>query len=380
MSDRKRFLWLDGVFDQHTINVFPSISPASNFWQRGFIDALQSLGNHVDIIGHTHERIWPFGRLIIFGKQASLPKRLKGLILGYINAPFLRGVTRYFNYLRAVKIFFSTSEKPNYIVTFSCLSKSSDPTASIYAAKFIRKHYGVPWICIVADGEAPPGADGYVYLTWSYYKSVTAYAPKIHIDGGVPAVQSRSDQSFDMTAPRKVKILMYMGALTPHGGASQLARAFHLLADKDVILRICGRGENTELRELAKVDRRIELLGFVSEEELNKLASEATAFVNPRPTDFEPNKLNYPSKVLHYLAYGKPVISTFTEGISPDYMDILIPISEATDEGLCIAIQKVLNMTGEDYDVMRDRIVNFNKAHSWEYQVDRFITWLQNEI
>jgi len=375
-----RFLWLDGVFDENTVKAFPSISPASNFWQRGFVNALQLRGNNVDVIGHTHERIWPFGRLIIQSKQASLSQNLKGVTIGYMNAPLLRGSTRYFNYLCAVKAYFADSENPDYVVTFSCLSKSSDTTASISTAKYIRKHFGVPWICIVADGVAPPGADGYVYLAWSYYESLSAPAPKTYIDGGVPDIQFSADQSSEWDQSKQAKALMYMGALTAHGGSSQLASAFHLLGDKDIELWICGRGENDELTRLAEVDKRIKLLEFVSEHELNKLASKATAFVNPRPTDFEPNKLNYPSKVLHYLAYGKPVISTFTDGISPDYEDILITIPEENEGGLGAAIQNILNMTDEDYNVMHVRIASFNETHTWVYQIDRFISWLQSEV
>lgn len=380
MNQKRRFLWLDGVFDEDTIKSFPSTSPASNFWQRGFIQGLVTQGCNVDIIGHTHERIWPFGRFIIQKKQASLPEGMNGTVIGYINTPVIRGLTRYINYLLAIKSYLSTYERPDYTVTFSCLKKSSNITASIRIAKYIRKYFGIPWLCVVGDGVAPAGADGYIYLTWSYYESTLAYSPKIHIDGGVPVVRDSVGDGATFASPGNEKILMYMGALTPHGGVSQLARAFHTLDYHDIKLRICGRGENSELTKLASIDSRIELLGFVSEHELNKLASEATLFVNPRPTDFEPNKLNYPSKVLHYLAYEKPIISTFTEGLSPEYSDILIPISEASDQDLCRAILNGLNMSKADYDDMCARIARFNKAHSWAYQVDRALSWLQSEV
>lgn len=380
MSQLNRFLWLDGIFDENTVNAFPTISPATNFWQRGFVDTLQLLGNKVDVIGHPTERIWPYGRLIIRGEHASLSPDYKGSTVGYINAPLIRRFTQYLNYLRVVKSYLTVSDKPDYVVTYSCLDKSTKRAPSIETAKYVRKHFGIPWICIVADGVTPPGADGYVYLAWSYFESISAPGPKIHIDGGVPDINFTVDQNSGAVQFRQAKILMYMGALTPHGGSTLLARAFHLLRDEDIQLWICGRGENAELARLAEVDTRIKLMGFVSEDELNELADEATAFVNPRPSDFEPNKLNYPSKVLHYLAYGKPVISTFTDGISPDYADVLIPIPEETEESLSVTIQNVLNMSEKDYNVMRARIVNFHETHTWGYQVDGFISWLQSDI
>lgn len=381
MSKNYCFLWLDGIFDEKTVETFPSISPAANFWQRGFVEALQLQGNQVDLIGHAVERVWPFGKLFIYGKQASFSSGMKGTAVGYINAPFIRGTFQFINYLRAAKRYLMASEeKPDYVMTFSCLNKSTDRAPANETAKYIRKHFGIPWVCIVADGAAPPGADGYVYLTWSSYKSSTVERPSVHIDGGVPDIQMEGDQSSGAGHCQREKILMYMGALTQHGGSTQLARAFHSLRDEDIQLWICGRGENPELARLAEIDRRIKLIGFVSESELNKLASAATAFANPRPGSFGPNKFNYPSKILHYLAYGKPVISTFTDGISPDYADVLMPIPDETEACLAATIHNVLNMEREDYDALRARIASFSETHTWAYQASRFASWLCSDL
>jgi glycosyltransferase involved in cell wall biosynthesis len=133
------------------------------------------------------------------------------------------------------------------------------------------------------------------------------------------------------------------------------------------------------LTRLAEIDKRIKIEGFINEAELSKLAGGAFAFANPRPNSFAPNKLNYPSKILHYLAYGKPVISTFTDGVSPDYADVLIPIGEDSVESLSSAIHNVLNLQSKEYKDIQVRISNFNKTHTWTQQVDRFISWLQNQ-
>lgn len=379
MRKHHHFLWLDGIFDENTVNSFANISPAANFWQRGFVDALHKLGHRADVIGYPVERVWPFGRLSIRSEQASLSPGLIGTTIGYINAPFLRDTVQYINYLKAVKRYLNVSEeKPDYVITFSCLDKATDETPSIRTAKYIRKHFGVPWICIVADGAAPPGADGYVYLAWSYYQLDAALGPSIHIDGGIPEIKFADEPNSGFNHHSREKVLMYMGALTQHGGCTQLARAFHTLRDDDIQLWICGRGDNTELARLAEIDQRIIIKGFVGETELNKLASIAFAFANPRPGSFAPNKLNYPSKILHYLAYGKPVISTFTDGLSPDYEEVLIPIREESDDCLSEAIYSVLNMEMKEYEALRARIASFNKTHAWDFQINRFISWLQS--
>lgn len=378
-GQQKRFLWIGGVFDESTINRFPSMSPASNFWQRGFIEALLSQGHDVQVIGHAVERVWPFGRLNVRSSQAAFPPDFTGSAVGYTNLPFLRGPIQYMNYCREARRGFNGHGAiPDYLITFSCLNKATDWTSSISAAKKIRDRLCIPWICIVADGAAPPGADGYVYLTWAYCESPASPSPKIHIDGGVPVIHSGRDEAAEAMLPNKPHALMYMGALTPHGGASILARAFHRLPENDIELWICGRGENAELQQLAQIDGRIKLIGFVSESRLNELARSASAFANPRPSDFAPNKLNYPSKILHYLAYERPVISTWTEGLSPEYADVLIPVREETEEGLSLAIRRVLSMSKEENKTICSKIIKFNETHTWAYQVGRFVYWVKN--
>ena len=380
MGANCQFLWLEGIFDEGTVNSFLSISPAANFWQRGFLEALYKLGHNADVIGYPVERVWPFGRLIIGREKASLSPGLGGKLVGYVNLPFFRDTVRYINLLKAVKNYLrSLKNKPDYQIIWSCLEKSTDETPAIKVAKYIRKQFGIPWICIVADGAAPPGADGYVYLAWAYYQSDAAPYPSIYLDGGIPDIKSTSNQNPTENNSDREKILMYMGDLGQHGGVSQLARAFTKLTDKDIQLWVCGRGSNPELMRLAEADQRIKIKGFVDEAELNKLAAAAFAFANPRPISFAPNKLNYPSKLLHYLAYGKPVISTFTEGVSPEYADVLVPIRKDSDESLGEAIHHVMNMQSNKYEELRNRIAHFNKNHTWTFQVNQFVSWLQKQ-
>jgi len=195
MTGFKKFLWLEGIFDEKSVSSFLAISPAANFWQKGFVEALHELGHEVDVIGYPVERAWPFGRLMVGNNMASLLPGLKGKVVGYLNFPFFRDTVQYFNMLKVVKSFFGNSENmPDYQMIWSCLEKATDTTPAIKMAKYIRNKYGIPWICIVADGSAPPGADGYVYLAWNYYHSTASPGPSMYIDGGVPDVKSANDQ------------------------------------------------------------------------------------------------------------------------------------------------------------------------------------------
>ena len=376
MNSVSKFLWLNGIFDEKTINSFLTINPAINFWQKGFVYALKNLDNPVEVVGYPVERVWPFGRLIVKQNQAALLDGMRGSIIGYPNILFLRDMFQYYNLRGSIKKhYLSSKDKPTYQIVISCLNNVSDESSSIRTAKYIRKKYNIPWICIVADGVTPLGADGYVYLSWSQYELNKDRWPSIHIDGGIPTIKN-----IDSHNAYKEKILMYMGDLRQHGGALELAQAFNKIENNDIKLWICGRGENIGLQNLAKIDSRIHLKGFVNDEELNELASMAFAFANPRPNAYAPNKLNYPSKILHYLSYQKPIISTISNGFSPDLQDILIPIENESEIGLSNAIRNIFNLQARDYEHIQCCIRNFSTSHSWEYQVKKFLLWIESSV
>lgn len=366
MKKKTSILWLEGVFDEHTVNAFQASSPAVNFFLAGFVRALAAAGCDVTLIGHPYDRIWPAGRVIVTEHDAALEPDFVGQVVGYINIPYLRRWSQSLNYKNRVNAYLEAYGRPDYVFTFN----DSPGTG---AAKYLSRQHGIPWIYLAGDGPATKGADGYIIQNWNYFESPSAPSPKIHLDGGLPLIDT-----FKVKPTRQIpRALMYMGALTQHGGALELARAFHNLVDQDIELWITGRGANASLEHLAASDARIKLYGFVEQEQLCSLASRAWIFANPRPTAFAPNKLNYPSKLLHYLAYGRPVLSTFTEGLSPDYREVLIPIEDETERGLAQSIHNALGMSESDYQVWCERVAQFNLTRAWDRQAERLLGWLE---
>lgn len=376
MTRQLKILWLGGIFGEETVKSFSSISAASNFWQASFVENAIKNDIEVDVVGFPTERVWPFGRCFIFKKNLALPQSINVEGLGYINLPFFR-IAHQFIVLMIwiVNYLITKPAKPDYIVVYTCLVKSWIPTAPIWAAKVIRKFTGIPILCVVADGASPKGANRYIYLAWSSYLLTDTVVPKLHLDGGIPEIDN-AFSTMNVTKNMDKTVFMYFGALTDHGGINELASAFTILEVQNTELWICGRGDNIELQELSKRDNRIKLIGFLDEDKLYEMASRATFFVNPRPLSFAPNTLNFPSKLLLYLAFGKPIISTISPGMSPKYSSVVIEIEDESEGALIRSLEAAIQMDTDDYSNYCEKVDEFKELHAWDMQISRFLDWL----
>lgn len=373
-SNGKHFLWLNGVFESNSVHSFPSVSVAANLWQSGFLDALANNGHTVYLIGWIPERIWPFGRFFVSPKGVRIKEAIKGQLVGYLNLPILRNFLEYFLCKDAAEKYLKYGKsRPDYTVVFSTLNDRVKSTPAIQLAKYLKRKHGIPWICIVADGQPPLGADKYIFLAWSSYLEYREILSAIHFDGGVVNIPTRFSQEVVDSSSRA---LMYMGSLLYHGGALELAKAFSIVDDEKIELWLCGQGLSKQLMDVAALDSRIKIMGFLKEDELTLLAQRAFAFANPRPFWFAPNRINYPSKLLHYLAFDKPIISTVTDGLHPDYLKILIPIENESINSIAYSIKLVMALPNSQYEAMVDEIQIFKKMHTWHAGITKFCHWL----
>jgi glycosyltransferase involved in cell wall biosynthesis len=75
---------------------------------------------------------------------------------------------------------------------------------------------------------------------------------------------------------------------------------------------------------------------------------QADFFINPRPTGQMFTRYSFPSKLLQYMATGKPVISTRLPGIPSEYWDYLIAIDNETVEGMAVLLSGLMNQKRDD--------------------------------
>jgi len=118
-------------------------------------------------------------------------------------------------------------------------------------------------------------------------------------------------------------------------------------------------------------------MGFVSETELIKIAKQTDIFVNPRPSHIPENAQNFPSKLLEYLAFGKPVVSTWTAGLSEEYKGLLVLLARETEECLINTLEDVLSWTSYQNKNFAIKCEEFVKSKSWARQAEKMSLWLE---
>lgn len=368
------FLFLNGIFEQTTINSYINHSVATNKWLLNFEASLRMNGNTTAVVGYPEERIWPFGRFMVLKSRAIIPIGIEGASVTYINAPFIRDYSKKLSLKSAaVKLVTNSKKIFEYSITFSCLNHQNETLPCFEVAKFLRNKYRMEWICIVGDGPPPVGADIYLYHNWTdFLKHNSAHGRAIHIDGGVcdfliPEVENKLVNK---------KIFLYSGALSIHGGAMELVDEFLKVDDDSCELWLTGRGASAKFESKVSESKRIKLLGFLAESELINIGNKVDFFINPRPISFLPNLHNFPSKLFFYLAFEKPILSTFTPGISPEYEEVLIKLK---DSAWSESIEGVLKYSVDEIQSISRKIKQFKIEHSWNSQARKFCNFLQSK-
>lgn len=162
---------------------------------------------------------------------------------------------------------------------------------------------------------------------------------------------------------------MYAGILEPVTGVDMLLKAFFKISNPAIRLKISGKGSLEKLvQEATKRDERITYLGCVPYEEYLCNLQQADVLVNPRNMNLPENENNFPSKIMEYLATGKPIISTRFPGW--EKYNKYIAFCESTVDGLQAAL--------ESADVGKDGVKEqrkFAASFLWSNQVKKIQNW-----
>lgn len=378
-----RLLFLGPLFPENGIFRHKALSPAGNRWKLGLVGGLRGLGCEIVSVGHAPEPAFPRGK---FWKPRETEEALPGVrtvAVGYANLPRVRHwfLGRHYASTSASLL----RELPvDAIVTYNLMPEMPA------AVRLLRRRFKLPWVSIVADADGEgefwddyrrlaSEADGHAFLSYRSYEECP-FAKRHHVDGGFERVRFSPDVAKERASDGVLR-LGYTGMLSEWTGSALLGDMMLRLRDANVELHVCGRGDEAPLRAAAAQGARIVVHGLVSEEKLRAVCDQVDAFVNPRPSTLPGNTHNFPSKLLEYLSYGVPVISTYTPGIAPDYLPhLLVPASE-DPAGLEACVRTLLGRDAGAQAAQRRALHAFlSERKTWDRQAQFFRAWLQRDL
>ena len=373
-------LWVGPVFDEPDVLRNRAVSPAANKWQLAMIRALVGAGENVRVLGHLPDPLWPKGRLHLSKVDARLPDDISGEIVGYWNVPAVRKLSLRRAYLQGLRRIVHDAGPPRAVITYNITLHD------IAVGQTALRQWSAPWIPVIADAPGEPrafedlmtkvqAASGQVFLSWQTYTS-SAARRKLHLDGIVPRPRLSDAYVEPHRSPQKV--IFYSGTISDREGVRLLIDAFKRLNDPSVELWLCGKiaydGHYSELEG----NPRISYFGCVPETRLQQLAAQASLLVNPRPNSVDDNTNNFPSKLLDYLSYGKPIVSTWTPGLSPVYRRFLRVLDREDPEYLAATMAEVLGWSETTLEAWRTTVSDFVSEHKSSQQQARRLIELVN--
>lgn len=404
-----RILWVGPVIDErHFAN--PAVSAAASIWQQGLIQsvleqislksteaasevehAYSSLS--IELISHLPCQCFPKGALWPPSDAALFPKGLKGYGVAYCNLAWLRGYILRWQYSHKIgeALASGTHDPFDLVVSYNAEAYVSAPVA-----QWVRK-MSLPWISIIADlpkdhpqtflvSAKVAQADGRLFLSWKNFQDFAKPDQDLFLEGGVYLPEGSASPSGRMKSFNnrgfQVKRIAYFGGLTALGGIDLFLQATRHLSGSQYEFHIIGVGNAlavSRIQSFARADTRIHYHGPASELTLNELGSMMDIFVDPRPKALSEN--NFPSKILTYLKFTKPIISTMGHGIPSEYQQVLIHLEQEDPETLAHLIQSVCvwdeARIAHHQSTVNDFVMN---AKSWQAQSKRVIEWIQSII
>jgi glycosyltransferase involved in cell wall biosynthesis len=227
-----------------------------------------------------------------------------------------------------------------------------------------------------------PRFDGLIVLTRSIARDFAPQVPFIHMEG---AVDPQKMALLDGCSEQKHSpqfVVMYAGVLSEFDGIPLLLNAFSLLEGHHYRLLIVGKGpQRTRVEQAVKNDSRISYLGFLPHEQVVGLYRQADLLVNPRPSPHLSTRYVFPSKLIEYLATGKPVITTATADVVEEYGSFVFLLRDETPKGLADLICQVAALQETERLASGETARRYVLNHkTWDVQGQRVADFIRAQL
>ncbi len=303
--------------------------------------------------------------------------------MGYINLFGIKYITQYYSLRRALVRWVKNSSEPGIICVHSIYLPSI--LAAVHAQK---KSKGNIHLCL-NTGDIP----GRYGLQSQYKKNIKQLLTDTIINRSIMKLAHKFDSFVFVTKdmaeafgvqnkPFTVvectyiepsyadnnnkevvsdqKTVFYAGSIREEYGISHLLRAFSMIKDENYKLVIAGGGAEEKLvKEYAQKDKRIDYLGFITPQEVQKRQRASHVLVSPRQSHWEYVKYSFPSKSVDSLASGIPYIAHKLPCDPPEYAEYINYPTDESDEALKNKIIEICEMSKDERDTIGKKARDF---------------------
>ena len=355
----KSVIWTGVLVKENSIESNDIISMAANKWQRNFINGLVSNKINVLLLTYMPSRTWPFGDLFPKLQNKHFIPELETIEIRYVNFPIIREVTLALNLAR---ITFLRKNQFDMLITYNPFNRY------IWLGQFAKRVLKKKWALVIADGNTKIIPDISILLSENSHSNYSGN--KILIQGGVNEYINT-----EILYTNK-KIILYSGSISKLTGLVNFVKLFVQLNDKNIELHIYGKGDDIELNELLINNSNVKYFGFVSQVVLEEAMKNAWIFVNPRNIKEEVIENTFPSKLLEYIRYGKPIISIRSLSIGKNFNNLIFYFDDTNKDSLEKLLYYIGSFNDKQLKEYKDISKSFCDNNSWTNIVYKFITSL----
>lgn len=374
-----RVLWLGAVLNDRGLKKFRGETPAATQWSRGLLKGLAENGCDVKVLAPIWDALFPRGTLFP-GNREFLEQGFDQQLVRYLNFPGMRTRSVADSLKRVLKNEVAKNE-PAVVLNYNPYPHYCQAMKSV-----LKDRPHIKWFNVVLDLDDPTldkwssyaratnGASGAVFLSWWGYENAPV-EKKLHLDAGVvsPKVIPRPSK------PTNNKTFIYAGKLADYGGLPQIISAIGKYDDPLASFEFFGKGYSRALADLASTDSRVKVFGFVSDDELKDACVNGDAFLSPRDIGFQGTKMIFPSKILYYLQFGRPVLSPMLPGLAPEYKDVLLDVGDGKPDLWGDAFNSVKRMTSHQLSELERKIERILAKRTWRSQGRRLLDFVCSE-
>lgn len=345
----------------------PAIQTHKFGWS--FARALQRGFGEVTLVSSCPVQNFPLVRRISFTGATFNSHGMQGITLGFINLFLLKHLTRLLACL---------------VTALPTISRERIDWIFIHGVHtpylifgLIARHLGCSMAVVVTD---PPGvilttdgtaarlmkrvdtwlirkflrhADVVFALAPDLVRDLAPGRPRLVFPGVLESTLADHVCTFERASAKSATrpfTIMYAGGLSHAYGVDRLIEAVVMLPRSvSVCLKLYGRGDQeVRIRQLADQDSRFIYGGFVDTATLMPELCAADILINPRPTSELFATQSFPSKLIEYLATGRPVLTTRITSIPDELREHFYYIDDESAEGIHLAICAVMAMSASD--------------------------------